>query len=308
MADSKKPYGAVKYADPKNGKYPIDTEEHIRAAWSYINMPKNAAKYPLNGVTLSEVKARIKAAMDKLGATTEDSGGRSATRPVERRFTPAVVGLVLAGSAEERAAGVAPRIGGYAAKFNVYSRDLGHFVEQFAPEIWNKSRGDGWPDAICRFNHDDTQLLGTIAGNTLSLGTDRDGLLYDVEPPPSLRHIVEYVERGDVRKSSVAFRKIEDEWGLTSDGATLRTVHEAQLVDVAPVTVPAYADTTAGLRSLADRFDADFEEVRSLAEAHELRRFFSRPSRDGGAPVRKAVHPAVAMAELLKRRADPFDE
>src|SRR5215469_18604745 len=32
MASSSKPYGNVKYADPKNGKYPIDTEEHIRAA------------------------------------------------------------------------------------------------------------------------------------------------------------------------------------------------------------------------------------------------------------------------------------
>lgn len=67
-----KPYGDVKYADPKNGKYPIDTEEHIRAAWSYINMPKNAAKYPLNGVTLSEVKARIRTAMKGLGAKVDD--------------------------------------------------------------------------------------------------------------------------------------------------------------------------------------------------------------------------------------------
>src|SRR5260370_21603080 len=78
MADTKaKPYGDVKYADPKNGKYPIDTEEHVRAAWSYINMPKNASAYPLNGVTLSEVKARIKAAMDELGAVTEGNGSSS---------------------------------------------------------------------------------------------------------------------------------------------------------------------------------------------------------------------------------------
>lgn len=66
-ADSKKPYGDVKYADPKNGKYPIDTEAHVKAAWSYINQEKNAAKYPLNGVTLSEVKSRIKAACKKFG-------------------------------------------------------------------------------------------------------------------------------------------------------------------------------------------------------------------------------------------------
>ena len=82
MADTKtpaKPYGDVKYADPKNGKYPIDTEEHIRAAWSYISMPKNAAKYPLNGVTLSEVKDRIRAAMKRIGADVSDSDSSSSS-------------------------------------------------------------------------------------------------------------------------------------------------------------------------------------------------------------------------------------
>jgi|SRR5579859_1239044 len=78
-ARAAKPYGNVKYADPKNGKYPIDTEEHIRAAWSYINMPKNAAKYPLNGVTLSEVKSKIRAAMKGIGADVDDD--RSADEP-----------------------------------------------------------------------------------------------------------------------------------------------------------------------------------------------------------------------------------
>jgi hypothetical protein len=36
-------YGDVDYADKKNKKYPVDTEEHIRAAWDYINVAKNAA-------------------------------------------------------------------------------------------------------------------------------------------------------------------------------------------------------------------------------------------------------------------------
>ena len=43
--ETQKPYGDVTYADPKNNKYPIDTEEHIRAAWSYINVPKNQEGY-----------------------------------------------------------------------------------------------------------------------------------------------------------------------------------------------------------------------------------------------------------------------
>src|SRR5215469_14306667 len=82
MADNR-PYGDVTYADPKNGKYPIDTEEHARAAWSYINVPKNAAMYPLNGVTLSEVKGRIRAACKKFGieiSDDSDSGAGAASR------------------------------------------------------------------------------------------------------------------------------------------------------------------------------------------------------------------------------------
>ena len=75
MATDKKPYGDVTYADPKNGKYPIDTEAHARAAWAYINMPKNAAMYPMNGVTLSEVKDRIMAACKKFGIDVSSDGG-----------------------------------------------------------------------------------------------------------------------------------------------------------------------------------------------------------------------------------------
>lgn len=73
--NGKKPYGDVKYADAKNGKYPVDTLKHVKAAWAYINKPANAAKYPLNGVSLASVKAKIKAAMKKfgVGASEDDA-------------------------------------------------------------------------------------------------------------------------------------------------------------------------------------------------------------------------------------------
>lgn len=53
-------YGDVQFADPTNNKYPIDTEEHVRAAWSYINKKSNAAKYDADEV--STMKGRIKRA------------------------------------------------------------------------------------------------------------------------------------------------------------------------------------------------------------------------------------------------------
>lgn len=53
-------YGDVTYADPADKKYPIDTAEHIRAAWSYINMPRNSAKY--SAAQVSSIKSKIVAA------------------------------------------------------------------------------------------------------------------------------------------------------------------------------------------------------------------------------------------------------
>lgn len=72
-------YGDVAFADPKNKKYPIDTEEHIRAAWNYINKPKNADKYSSGDV--SSIKDRIVAAwkkkIDKDGPPSADKAAEA---------------------------------------------------------------------------------------------------------------------------------------------------------------------------------------------------------------------------------------
>ena len=64
-AEGDKPYGDVKYADPgykadKKKRYPVDTEKHIRAAWSYIHMPKNHKGYTAQQV--DSIKSKIKSA------------------------------------------------------------------------------------------------------------------------------------------------------------------------------------------------------------------------------------------------------
>jgi phage head maturation protease len=73
-SDPKKPYGDVTYADPgyKDGtkRYPIDTEAHAKAAWSYINQADNASGYTAD--QLSQIKARIKAALKKFGVDVAD--------------------------------------------------------------------------------------------------------------------------------------------------------------------------------------------------------------------------------------------
>ncbi len=48
------------YADPANYKYPIDTAEHVRAAWDYIHVAKNRREYNL--AELAYMERRIKSA------------------------------------------------------------------------------------------------------------------------------------------------------------------------------------------------------------------------------------------------------
>lgn len=56
-------YGDVEFADSTNNKYPIDTEEHVRAAWSYINKAGNAEKY--SAADAEKIRNRIKKAAKK---------------------------------------------------------------------------------------------------------------------------------------------------------------------------------------------------------------------------------------------------
>lgn len=221
---------------------------------------------------------------------------------LERRYTPGIVELR---ASEEKPA----RIGGYAIVFNVLSRNLGGFVERASDSVVNKSRADGWPDVVARFDHENAFLLGTIAGRTLNLQIDETGVYYLVEPPKARSDVLELVERGDVRKSSFAFRVPAggDDWGVTDQGYPMRTLLDVTLVDVAPVVSPAYADTTAGLRSLANKFEAEEDEIRSMAAADELRRLFTVT--ESGKPIKKAkprMFGPAAAAKLLTRKQDPW--
>jgi hypothetical protein len=51
-------YGATRFADPVNKKYPIDTAGRIKAAWAYIHQPRNSAKY--TSAEVRTIKSRIR--------------------------------------------------------------------------------------------------------------------------------------------------------------------------------------------------------------------------------------------------------
>ena len=244
---------------------------------------------------------------------------------VERRFTTVIV--------EMRAVDGQARLGGYAAKFNQVSGNLGGFVEVVERSFFNQSRAAGWPNVMCRYNHDDNMLLGTSDARTLLLSVDETGLDYQVVPPSTRADVLELVQRGDVRKSSFAFRLPSDgdEWTMSDQGYPLRKLQQGQLVDVAPVNSPAYVETSVGMRSsmdlrsidprevrrlglgpeaayesLARRMDADVEEVRAAAEENELRRFFVTVSSGTMPKPKPRTFGAAAMVALMAKKEDPW--
>jgi hypothetical protein len=153
---------------------------------------------------------------------------------------------------------------------------------------------------------------------------DDAGLIYDVLPPNSRADILEYVERGDVRHSSFAFRVYPggDEWGVSEFNYPMRTLLGVQLVDVAPVLDPAYPDATAAARalngaveSLATWVQGDPDEVRSRLSEGRAMEFFRRTDNIGPdkrmaptpkAPVKPVLSGAQAMLALQANQEDPY--
>jgi hypothetical protein len=72
------PKKKIEYADPKNFKYPIDTEEHARAAWSYIHQERNRKGY--TSEELAYIESRIKRALKKFDVDIKEDKKASVLR------------------------------------------------------------------------------------------------------------------------------------------------------------------------------------------------------------------------------------
>jgi len=146
-----------------------------------------------------------------------------------------------------------PTIEGYAAVFNSETEIWSGFFEEVAPGAFKNSlRSD---DPVALFNHDSSLPLGRKSADTLELREDKTGLNYKIFPPDTQigRDLQTSIKRGDVKGSSFGFVVVEETMREEKDGTFHRTINEAQLLDVSPVTFPAYNDTSVAVRSL-DKF------------------------------------------------------
>lgn len=162
----------------------------------------------------------------------------------ERRISDGAALEVRAGEGDDAPAVLA----GYAAMFGELSEDLGGFRERIAPGAFAKTLGG---DVRALFNHDSNLILGRTKSKTLRVEEDQRGLRVEIMPPDTsaARDLMTSVQRGDVDQMSFGFFTISDNWDEV-DGEIIRTLIEVRLLDVSPVTFPAYPQTEIALRSM----------------------------------------------------------
>lgn len=272
MADSTKPYGDVQYADPgyqADGKkrYPIDTEAHCRAAWSYINQADNAAKYTAEQV--SSIKSRIKSAGKRFGITFE-----SASRSDDLIAWPSTItrafaiddaavqsGRVTCESCGQDATG--RMVDAYAAVFNepaeIYD-DNGHYIEDIDPTAWNKRLADlqraaAGVRAVSVFYHHGKTLYDTPSevasvpvGHPSAIRADGRGLLTSTHysRDPFAERILGGILDGNIGGQSFTGRIIRsdpDRVPRARRGGDLPRVRrlELGLTEYGPTPLPYYA-------------------------------------------------------------------
>lgn len=126
----------------------------------------------------------------------------------------------------------------------------GGFIEQIAPGAFDRALSE---DQDVRFlvDHDPSRVLARTASGTLSLSSDRRGLVVDADIADTSvgRDLRVLLERGDISQMSFGFIVTRDEWAMQKDGPELRTIHDVDLFDVSAVTFPAYPQTDAAIRA-----------------------------------------------------------
>jgi HK97 family phage prohead protease len=177
---------------------------------------------------------------------------------------------------------------GMAAVFDSPSADLGGFTEVLKRGAFKTVLADPNLDVRALFNHSADKVLGRTTNGTLQLEETPRGLRYTVTVPDVsyARDLRVLLERGDVTQSSFAFRMLPagkgQEWADSEDGTLVRTITEiGGLLDVSPVTYPAYSAATAGVRSES-----------------------STPSMERNAPADAAEQGESAIEETRRREAE----
>ena len=154
-----------------------------------------------------------------------------------------------------RAVGDSHLATGYASVFNQEAVIVGwdgrdEFREVVRPGAFTKTLAEGDPRAL--WQHDPSQPIGRMSRGTLRLAEDAEGLHTEIDLPVSALGgtVLAAIKRGDVDGMSIGFWVIRDRWTRPDDALPLREVLEIRLLEVSPVTFPAFDGTSIGARGL----------------------------------------------------------
>lgn len=156
-----------------------------------------------------------------------------------------------------------PKLTGYAARFNLFSDDLGGFKEIIRPGAFVNALAAG-NDVRLLINHEGLPLARSASG-TLRLSEDDKGLgiVADLDrTDPDVQRVLPKMARRDLTQMSFAFTvaKGGDNW-RTEGERTIREINKIErLYDVSLVTFPAYPQTAASVRSQFEAFRREQEK------------------------------------------------
>lgn len=146
------------------------------------------------------------------------------------------------------------RITGYASTFNERA-DIGPYYEIIAETAFDAVLADPQTDVRAFLDHDSGKLLGRQSSGTLRLSTDSRGLHFEVDLPDTGagRDARELIGRGDLTGVSFGFQAAGappgEVWDSYEGRDLRRHVSIARLIEISPVSIPAYQGTSVALRS-----------------------------------------------------------
>lgn len=209
------------------------------------------------------------------------------------------------------------RFTGHAAVFNSRTA-IGNplkwgWYEEIATGAFDKTLAEG--DARFLVDHDTRLLVARVSAGDLRLSTDGVGLAVDADLDDELsyvRDLTRNLEKRRITGMSFGFYVVRDEWTeidvevtgadgkTTTETAYLRTITEVRLLEVSAVTFPAYEDTDAGLRKMADEVRA----ARGLPTNHPSASEGTRPAPADATRDTTTTDPAPAETTRGVERLD----
>lgn len=147
------------------------------------------------------------------------------------------------------------RISGIGAPYNSWTtlHSSSNMVvrEKYSPFCFRESLRDKENDIKCCRNHLRQDILGRLSNATLTLNDTERGLEYSVllnDDDPEAMRIYSQVLRGDICGASTTFFVEKMDTKESKEGRVYvyeDTIVKARLLEVGPVTDPAYDDTSA---------------------------------------------------------------